>query len=256
MGIIHFSTKGKFWPQHLRVLVAGDPGTGKTTFATDFPDPFVINCAGGLASVADQEFAYADVYSEADVATAVEAIKAGSDGPLGDYTPQTLVIDSIDELQRRIMLSRLNEKQRSETQIDDWGWIATRFNKMFTALANLDMHLVITCRINDEMDKLAIGGQFGNQIHNYVDYALRAETPLKDLPEGADELLATYRLTNDDSWTHALTGTDPILQSFEALSLTHEQKGAIMTASSEEEGVEIEGAETDLDIIFNNGDQK
>jgi len=256
MGIIHFSTKGKFWPEHLKVLVAGDPGSGKTSFATGFPNPFVVNCAAGLASVTNREFPYADVYSEADVATVVEAIKAGPEGALGDYVPETLVIDSVDELQRRILMSRLADKKRSETTMEDWGWIATRFNKIFTAITSLDMHVVITCRINDEMDKLAIGGQFGNQIHNYIDYAFRTEVPLKELPEGADPVLGTYRLTNDDSWTHALTGTDPIIQDYGSFHLTHNQQGAIMCASSEEEGVEIEGADEDLEIIFNNGDSQ
>lgn len=170
---INISNKGNY-PTHLKVLVGGFAGSGKTTFASTFPHPFFVTCHAGVSTLAKHPgIPYMEVEAETDLFT----IKQFLDNPeaqvetLG-YEIETLVIDSIDDLQRRLLVQRMKADNRTETKIEDWGWLGTRMNAIFKALYSLPMNLVITCRTNPETTNLMLQGAFAEQVHNYVDYAL------------------------------------------------------------------------------------
>lgn len=161
------------WPEHLRVLVGGFSGSGKSRFASTFPNPLVANCLGegGYTNWAfSPGTPLVDIESEADMITFRELALNG----IGSYKVETLVIDSVDELQRKLLLERLAAEGRIETKIEDWGWLANRLNAIFTNLSQQPFNLVILCRKNIETNGLALQGQFAASVHNYVDYAFES----------------------------------------------------------------------------------
>lgn len=248
---IQFSSAGDLWPQYLRVLVGGSPGVGVTTFATTCPNPLFVMCNGGLSTLAKTPgIPYLRVNNEKDLFIAKEVASNPQDFPeLNGYVPETLVIDSLDDLQRRLLLDRMKSEGRSETRIEDWGWIATRLNAIFVQLTSLPLHLIVTCRINSETGDLLLQGQFRDQIHNYVDYALAIQELLDEewfdnyalrCEEGdvdtynlAAHMVAKRTLLHTPSllWTHGLVEfrqTDPM---FESLWDIHTTSGGLYRTS-------------------------
>lgn len=264
---IQFTTVEKVWPKHLRVLVAGDPGTGRTSFAATFPNPFIANACGGLATLAGRDIPFAEIETENDLFQVTEMIsnEVLSEEMLEGYKVETLVIDSIDELQRRMLLKRMADDGRTETKIEDWGWIATRLNKIFGRLVELPVHLVVTCKLNNEVDRLLIQGQFGEQIHNYVDYAFRTDVAIDQatLSENAElidgELVLPRELdiprrymlnTWADSWTHSLLGDRLDMPAdFEALWDAHNAAGESVS-QERTEMPDPDGAKAILEEVF------
>jgi hypothetical protein len=204
-------------------------------------------CNGGLSTLAKiPGVPYLRVNNEKDLFVAKEVVENPQDFPeLNGYVPETLVIDSLDDLQRRLLLDRMKSEGRSETKIEDWGWIATRLNAVFVQLTSLPVHLVVTCRLNSETGDLLLQGQFRDQVHNYVDYALAIE----EVPD--EEWFTDFAIqhVDDDTdlydiavnavtkrtlmhspacrWTHGLVEfrqTDP---SFESLWEIHTATGAL-----------------------------
>lgn len=267
---IKFVTAEEVWPQHLRVLVAGDPGTGRTEFAATFPSPFFATAYGGMAALAGHEgIPYAEIDSENDLFQITEMISNDllAEEMLPDYKVETLVIDSIDELQRRMLLKRMADDGRTETKIEDWGWIATRLNKIFRRLSELPVHLVVTSKVNNEVDRLLIQGQFGEQIHNYLDYAFRTEVVLDEavltaaatvvddedglhveLPEELEIPKVHMINAGRDTWAHSLSG-ELLYADFDCLMRSH-METLDSVRSERTEMVDPEGAKEILEEVF------
>lgn len=266
----------KQWPEYLRVLVGGDPGTGKTTFATTFPNPFFVMCNGGEATLSRHHgIPFLRAESEQDLFWVKEQITSG-DVLFPEYEIKTLVIDSLDDLQRKLLLSRLLSEGRAETKIEDWGWLAKRLNAIFETLANLPVHLVVTSKLNNETERLLLQGQFSEQIHNYVDYAFKTglapdadklAEALRDAevsqdgevtPHLSETLKDQYVIgVSDDSWTHSLfrfgeNSPSYMEATYENLLYCHQLAGQeVVTVPSERTVIkDIEGAKKILDEIF------
>lgn len=253
--MISFSSP-HLWPQHLKVLLAGNAGTGKTALAATFPQPLFIDCANNISKVVTGEirpFIKATNELELRSAHKVVADLELQRELLGDYEIQTVVLDGVEELQRRMLLERMQDNGRTETLIEDWGWIATKLNAILDSFSSLPVHLVATCRLNTEQEKLLIQGQFHDQIHNYVDYALLTERTLDidfsgietalvdgeitltNLPEGADAKFEVSSIPN--KWTHSISGEIQISNpTFDNLWDIHTEAG---TNAAELSGIEI-----------------
>ena len=232
------------WPPKLKVLVSGDPGSGKTSFAASFPNPFFIMCNGGEATLSKfPATPFMEVDNENELFSITKVITE-LESPV-----ETIVIDSIDDFQRRLMLDRLKNENRKETKIEDWGWLATRINAIVGHLSALPFHFVLTSRINTEQGRLAIQGQFGDQVLNYVDYSFRVQ----DIPDpevysvqevGSEEIHlldipSKKFLTAFDSWCKTILPEAFIEPTFEALHARHEQE------RSELKDVSLEGTSID-----------
>jgi hypothetical protein len=81
----------------LTILLYGPPGAGKTTFATSFPRPLVLDFDGGLRSVAASAIDYMDCRGLRDTQEAVRMVEAR----LAAY--DTIVMDSLTEFVRQTL---------------------------------------------------------------------------------------------------------------------------------------------------------
>ncbi len=94
---------------NLRMLVAGQAGSGKTRFAATFPNPIWADCRGGLMSVADKGVKSVKIGSEADLLElrlALDALTKEREERFG-FPVDTLVLDTVDEFQRILLAERL-----------------------------------------------------------------------------------------------------------------------------------------------------
>jgi len=175
---VNISGKDEF-PNYARVLLVGQPGVGKTFAASSFPNPIWVNAACGLPTLASiGKFPYVNYGTENDLFTLKEFLDSDRVESVLGRKVETLVIDSVDELQRLLLVERLKNERRTETKLDDWGWLNSRLHAILAGLGQLDLNIVLishTKEVNvgeDVIIKPAIAGQFCEHIHEYVDMSL------------------------------------------------------------------------------------
>lgn len=172
--------------QHTKMLLVGQPGAGKSRFAATAPNPLFANAYGGMMSLSDKAVRYVNVTSEVDM-QALKMMLAGWDetteahfgGPV-----ETLVVDTLDEFQRILMAERLASQKRTETTPADWGWLGQRMHTIVDALVKLPMNVIFITHLKDVSDgktgqlflKPALQGAFGDQVSQYVDFALLVQS--------------------------------------------------------------------------------
>jgi hypothetical protein len=124
-------------PKRLTVLVYGPPGSGKTYFAGTFPDPFFLDCMGGMMTVRAKNVAYHQPVDYDDLLQYVVG--------LGDTEFKTLVLDTATEA-ARIIMEKAIKGVREVPQLQDWQQTIERSRQLFRKLLDHeDKHVVVTC---------------------------------------------------------------------------------------------------------------
>lgn len=190
------------YPNRLRMLVVGRPGSGKTTFGTRFPNPIFASAGGDLTTLSRSGNV---PYVRVDTLKDLYLLKQALDRPAEERTElfgreiETLVIDTVDELQRLLLWDHVRNEGRTDTVAGDWGWIADRFHSIFQGFKQVDINLVILARTKDvqygeshAVIQPALGGAFAEAVHKYVDISAH----LYALPD-AEALYAALRVEGD-----------------------------------------------------------
>lgn len=168
--------------QYTKVLICGDPGAGKTLISSTWPNPIYASAEGGLMSIASRNIPYINVRSINDLLKLKVILDndAETRKDLLGFEVETLVVDTIDEIQRIMIRERLEEMRRDTLQLQDWGYIGEQMSAMIRGLRNLDLHVVFTCHLKETTDnesgrvyfKPGMQGQFADQIPAQVDLAV------------------------------------------------------------------------------------
>lgn len=220
---ISYTGAGEF-PSKLRILLAGQAGVGKTTFASRFPNPLWVNAACGMTTLAKiGGVPYVNFSREMDLFAVKQMIESGSSEEAIGLKVDTLVIDSIDEMQRILLSERLKSENRSETKLEDWGWLNNRLHAIFGGLSQLPVHIIYVCHTKEvtffenTIFKPALSGQFCEHIHEYVDMSLLMHA--STVPQGirptdqeSDFDVRRWVLSTpqfEAEWVHDKTGTLP-----------------------------------------------
>ena len=181
--MIEIKTAGKSEvPTKIRALVASYQGALATELAVSMPNVLVASTGGQMIPLAVNEHKYTVVETETDLFRLKVALTGTKEEVTERFGFQvdTLVIDSLDEFQRRILVERLRSQKRVDTNYEDWNWISQRLNAIYAGLNELDINVITLTRLTSIDDtsavKLNIQGAFGTQIHNYVDFAFLLDT--------------------------------------------------------------------------------
>lgn len=143
-------TSGGAW---IKTLVLGEPGAGKTPFAAQWPQPIFAMCEQGIMSVARNKVPYADIYTSADMDALLDMLKLDSKKPNGSRKYRTLVIDTFDNYQRRLMQERLkSERKEAFSGHGDWGWLDGKMIQLIERLVELPMNVVVNMHVRDVED--------------------------------------------------------------------------------------------------------
>lgn len=191
---------------HIRMLVAGYESVSMARFYLTAPNVLVASAGAPSVPLAVAGAKSVRITCEDDlfaVKKALEGTAEEREQRLG-FPVDTLVLDSLDEFQRLMLVRRLEKERRTDTNSEDWGWISNRLNRIFTGLSSLDVNIVVVSHIASVHESTAvkpnIQGAFGNQIHNYVDYAL---------------FLDAYEADNEPEVVDVNTSTEEVVLDFD-----------------------------------------
>lgn len=217
--------------QHMKALFVGEAGTGKTLISSTFPNPFYISAEGGLMSIARRFIPYTNLESTQDLKEMIAILRQDPKTRakmLGVQTDtiDTIVIDTIDEVQKVFMKERVKQKKDEAFNLKDYGWLNEQMQGAIRAFRNLDMNVVLTCHIkpvsNEETGKVTykagMAGQVAEWIPSAVDLALLLTSrTVNEIKDGkAEKVVKRYLQTYPDSeygWIKDRSGRLP--QEFE-----------------------------------------
>lgn len=145
----------------VKALILGEPGAGKTRSASFWPRPLLADCEHGRMAVADRKIPYVDITRSDEMFATVEEMERESKRPVSQRRFQTLIIDTLDSLQRMVMQERLaSERKDSFDGWKDWGYLDAKMSQLVQRLQNLRMNIVVNLHVKDTKD----GGDDGPLI--------------------------------------------------------------------------------------------
>lgn len=133
----------------IKALICGEPGSGKTLFSSTFPNAIFASVEGGLMSIASRNIPFVDI----EDTTQLEELKIHLNLPPAEREKylgvkvDTVVLDTIDEIQGLFIKERLNDQKQDVMKIQDWGWLKDELTALLRGFRNLDMHVVFTCHV-------------------------------------------------------------------------------------------------------------
>lgn len=172
--------------RYTKALIVGEPGAGKTLISSTWVNPIYASAEGGLMSVANRNVPFVEINTSKDL-RALKGLLDQSpevrERELG-FPVETVVIDTIDEIQKILIRERLAETRKDAMTMQDWGWLGEQMKAIITGFRNMDMHVVFCCHIKDKDDQETgaswtipgLQGSTGNEIAGYVDFSLLLKT--------------------------------------------------------------------------------
>ena len=169
--------------QHLKILVYGYPGVGKTVFAATANDDkrtspaLLIDLEGGTLSIADKNIDVVRVTEFKQLSEVYQYLRNGS-----HY--KTVIIDSLTEVQKLNMYEILQQAVAANPardpdipRIDEWGKSVEQMRRLVRYFRDLPMHVIITAlaqEVRDERDgnitvKPALPGRLSDEVSGFLD---------------------------------------------------------------------------------------
>lgn len=193
-----------------KLLLYGLSGMGKTTMAASFPKPIFLDLEGGMLSVRKfRPFRYPknpneDIRSYSQVVDFYNMVKTTKNPPF-----ETLVIDSLNELQLLIaqyVVSKYNKVKRQyddQLTLADYGKSNRDFSKVVRLFLKLPFHVVFTAastqkQFGDDTDVMIspkfVGAQVGPDVQRMMDMIGYCYS--KPMPNGTSEHYVSFRMTS------------------------------------------------------------
>lgn len=145
--------------RYAKVLVYGESGVGKTTFASSAPGPILwLESEGGTGSIAEADLPKIDIARVTSLETYREALGLLQADP---NAYKTVVLDSFTETQALILKEIMHMAVKSDPNRDEfsplfseWGRLTGVMREIARGFRDLPMHTVITALQREDTDEL------------------------------------------------------------------------------------------------------
>lgn len=188
MSLVIRRTGAADYGRFIKMLLCGEPGAGKTLMSSTFPNPLYISAEGGLMSIADRNLPYIEVESVNDLLNIKNVLDQDREvrAEVLGIEIDTVVLDTIDEIQKIFIQERLKTEKKAAMVLQDWGWLNEQMQAVVRGFRNLDMHVVFTCHLKEQTDgdsgkswvKPALQGGIADAIAGYVDLSVAIDAKL------------------------------------------------------------------------------
>jgi len=135
------------------MMVYGDGGVGKTTFASTAPKPVMADGEGGTKyfGLRDISMDVARIETWNDMLKFYETVKKD------DY--ETVVLDPLNELMEKLLVYMQGQKNSKLVQRDGnptmagWGWLKQNMRQLLKQFRDLDKHLILITHVAEDKDE-------------------------------------------------------------------------------------------------------
>lgn len=208
MALVVNRTGAADYGRYIKALICGNPGSGKTLISSTFPDPFYASAESGLMSIADRNLPFTVIRASEELNELLRYMRldpAVREEKLG-VPVQTVVIDTIDEIQDILINERLKSEKTDTMRMQDWGWLGDQMKAIVSGFRNLDMNVVFTCHIKQvtesETGKVwylpALKGAIDEKIAGMVDLSLMLQyTSETKIIEGRTQKIRSRQLISE-----------------------------------------------------------
>lgn len=200
-------TGSEDYGRHIKALICGYAGSGKTLISSTFPNPFFVSAEGGLMSLAERDIPYVKVPEPGTkisdtLLTLKMRLEQSPDvrAKQFGFPVDTVIIDTIDEISRLLLREKMTAEKHDSAELKDYGWLKEQMGGFVTGLRNLDINVVFTCHlktyeITDGLTGLipAIEGGFSQRMAEYVDLAVILKSNLVTKVVGHDSVRVIER---------------------------------------------------------------
>src|SRR4051812_4849054 len=114
MALKIFRTGAADYGRWVKMLLAGEPGSGKTRSSSTWTNPFFASAEGGLMAVADRKVPATKIAHSAELEQLLKILQQNAEvreSMLG-VPVDTVIIDTLDEVQRILIKERLSDKRQ------------------------------------------------------------------------------------------------------------------------------------------------
>ena len=145
--------------KHLKMLVIGDPGSGKTTFSATAPNNLIVDIEKGTAVLVGTDYQDTKVLEYKSFYQLEMLIKKLADGAFPDI--ETITIDSISELGKRGLEELTEEKfiksggtsNRFVPEVGEHSENNEHMRRIVSALRDLERNIICISHIREQVDK-------------------------------------------------------------------------------------------------------
>lgn len=205
------------FPDKLKVMLSGDPKSGKTTCLGTVPNIIVADTefrANNLQSIAHLNVPYVQVDSTAKLNNlrmilANDSTRAQQAEALGMPSIDAVAIDTLDTLQKLLKDER-KRAQHGKWDRDDWGWLKEEMIKIVEGFTALPLHVFLlvhtkteTIGKGDDAYTIVLPGLEGaiaREIAGMVGYSLRAFREEQVLPNGSKKMVYLLQTEGDETY--------------------------------------------------------
>lgn len=172
-------TGSEEYGHYFKALITGLPGSGKTLISSTASYPLYASAEAGLMSVADRNVPFVEIKNSEQLR---EVFRAANQPPeirqkAFGHRVDTLVVDTIDEIQKILIKERLSSTKKEMLAQQDWGWLSSQMQAIVGSFRNLDMNVIFTCHLKVIEDSEtgatsfgpALQGSFKDEIPAFVD---------------------------------------------------------------------------------------
>lgn len=161
-------TTTKQHTKHVKCVVYGEAGVGKTVLGSTAPKPLIISAERGLLSLADKDIPVIEVENFADTLKAFDYVKSHE-----DY--ETIVLDSLSEIAEK-MLAEFKRFEKDGRQA--YLKMADELYSLARKFRDIDKHVLFITKLELTKDEItgkttyrpsAPGQAFTSQIPYFVD---------------------------------------------------------------------------------------
>ncbi len=125
--------------------------THNTRSASFWPKPFFADCEQGRMSIADRKVPYVEIDGTEKMWAVLDMLRRECMKPYDKRAYQTLVIDTIDSFQRKVIAERLAaERKDSLSGWADWGYLDAKMTMLVERMLNLPMNIVVNLHIKEK----------------------------------------------------------------------------------------------------------
>lgn len=138
--------------QYLKMLVYGNSGVGKTVFGSTAPDVLFLDAEAGMLSLKDKKVDKVKIKTFQDMLESFNFLNSEQNKKY-----KTVVIDSLTEIQKKLMDSILLKTNHDKPTIADWGTAIEKMRNMVRHFRDLPINVIFIALEKTDKDETSGG---------------------------------------------------------------------------------------------------